>query len=302
VSRSDGGRAAYRRPVPGFAVVVNARAGTAQQEAVDQAVAVLASHGPTRVLRAEGTDVLAEVGDDRLVVAGGDGSVHAVVARLHADGRLGDTPLALVPLGTGNDLARGTGVPLDPAEAAERAATGTPRRQDLLVDDAGGIVVNAVHVGVGADAAARSEALKDRLGALAYPVGALAEGVTAAGRSLTVEVEGAPLDLPGDGVLLAGVGNGSSIGGGTPLFPGARTDDGLLDVVVSCATGPAARAAFGLALRKGEHLHRDDVVTARGTTARIAGDPVGVDADGELEDAVTDRTWTLLPGAWSLVI
>jgi len=287
---------------PGFAVVVNAKAGTAEQAAVDRAVAVLAGHGPTRLLRADGTDVLAEVGDDRLVVAGGDGSVHAVITTLHAEHRLADTPLALVPLGTGNDLARGTGIPLDPADAAERAATGTARPQDLLVDDAGGVVVNAVHAGIGADAAARSEALKDRLGALAYPAGAVAEGVTATGWTLAVEVDGRPLDLPGERVLLAGVGNGSSIGGGTPLFPRARTDDGLLDVVVSCATGPAARAAFGLALRKGTHPERDDVVTARGTTARITGDAVGLDADGELEDAVTDRTWQLLPRAWSLVV
>jgi len=286
---------------PGFAVVVNAEAGTAEQQAVDRAVAVLAGHGPTRLLRTDGTDVLIEVGDDRLVVAGGDGSVHGVVARLHTDGRLADTVLALVPLGTGNDFARGVGLPLDPAEAAERAATGSPRPQDLLVDDAGGIVVNAVHAGIGADAAARSEGLKDRLGALAYPAGAVAEGVTASGWSLTVEVDGRPLDLPGDEVLMVGVGNGPSIGGGTRLFPGARTDDGLLDVVVSCATGPMARAAFGLALRKGTHLERDDVLTARGTTARIAGDAVGLDADGELEDAVGDRTWRLLPRAWSLV-
>jgi diacylglycerol kinase family enzyme len=102
-------------------------------------------------------------------------------------------------------------------------------------------------------------------------------------------------------VLLVGVGNGPYIGGGTPLFPGASGDDGALDVVVSCATGPAARAAFGLALRKGEHVERDDVVATRGTQVRVHGDAIGLDADGELEDAVTDRTWTLHPGAWSLV-
>ena len=123
-----------------------------------------------------------------------------------------------------------------------------------------------------------------------------------AAQALTMEVDGRPLDLPGDEVLLVGVGNGSCIGGGTPLFPGARGDDGLLDVVVSCATGPAARAAFALALRKGTHLERDDVVAARGTTARISGDAMGLDADGELSDPVTDRTWTLTPSAWSLVM
>jgi diacylglycerol kinase family enzyme len=284
-------------PPPGFAVVVNPEAGAAERDAVDGVVGVLARHGPTRLVDALPDDL----GDDRLVVAGGDGSLHAVVARLHDDGRLHDTPVALVPLGTGNDLARGAGLPLDPAEAAERAATGRPHRWDLLVDDAGGIVVNAVHGGIGADAAARSERLKDRLGPLAYPVGALAEGVRAGGWSVRVEVDGRPLELPGDDVLLVGVGNGPTIGGGTPLFPDARGDDGLLDVVVSCATGPAARAAFALALRKGTHLERDDVVATRGTTARITGDAVGLDADGELEDAVPDRTWRLLPGAWSLV-
>jgi diacylglycerol kinase family enzyme len=297
---------AYRRVVPlAFAVVVNARAGTAEQQAVDRAVAVLAGHGPTRLLASEDPEdlarVLAEVGDDRLVVAGGDGSLHAVVARLHAGGRLADTPVALVPLGTGNDLARGAGLPLDPTEAAERAATGSPRPWDLLVDDAGGVVVNAVHGGVGADAAARSDRLKDRLGPLAYPVGALAEGLRAEGSALAVEVDGRPLPLPGEEVLLVGVGNGPCIGGGTPLFPGARGDDGVLDVVVSCATGPRARAAFGLALRKGTHVERDDVVAARGTTVRISGDALGLDADGELEEPVADRTWRLEPGAWSLV-
>ncbi len=114
-------------------------------------------------------------------------------------------------------------------------------------------------------------------------------------------MDGDALDLPGDEVLLVGVGNGPFIGGGTPLFPGARGDDGVLDVVVSCATGPAARAAFGLALRKGTHLERDDVVAARGTSVRIHGDALGLDADGELEDAVTDRSWRVQPGAWSLV-
>jgi diacylglycerol kinase family enzyme len=115
-------------------------------------------------------------------------------------------------------------------------------------------------------------------------------------------VDGRALDLPGDEVLLVGIGNGPVIGGGTPLFPEAKGDDGLLDVVVSCATGRAARAAFAMALRKGEHVGRDDVVTTRGTTARVTGDPIGIDADGELEDAVQDRTWTLLASAWSLVL
>ena len=74
----------------------------------------------------------------------------------------------------------------------------------------------------------------------------------------------------------------------------------MLDVIVSCATGPAARVAFGSALRSGTHVEREDVVTARGSEVRITGDPVRYDADGELSDEVGDRTYRIEPSAWIL--
>jgi diacylglycerol kinase family enzyme len=132
-------------------------------------------------------------------------------------------------------------------------------------------------------------------------VGAVLEGVRADGWSLTVTVDGTPLPLPGDSVLMVGVGNGPSIGGGTLMCPGADPGDGLLDVMVSCATGPAARVAFGSALRSGTHPARDDVVTVRGGEVRVSGDPVSYDADGELSGEVADRTYRLVRGAWTLV-
>lgn len=289
-----------------FAVLVNASAGSPEEDALTAAERVLAGSGPVRRMASEDPDDLDALlgglgGGETLVVAGGDGSLHLVLDHLHRSGRLAATPIGLVPLGTGNDLARGQGLPLDPAEAAARIVAGSAQPRDLLVDDAGGIVANAVHAGLGAEAAERAAGLKPRLGPLAYPVGALVEGVRASGWDLVIEVDGEPLDLPGESVLLAGVGNGPYVGGGTPMFPGAAADDGALDVLVSCATGPAARAAFGLALRTGEHVEREDVVTKRGTSVRISGEPVGLDTDGELEDEITDRTWRLEPGAWSLV-
>jgi YegS/Rv2252/BmrU family lipid kinase len=296
-------------PERGWFVIANGNAGSAERTAVDAAVGLLAEAAPVRLRPTADPDELRRALDDAatdgldVVVAGGDGSLHAVVAALTAAGRLTpDRPLGLVPLGTGNDFARGVDLPLDPAEAAARLVGGRPRPMDLLVADTGAVVVNAVHAGLGAAAAERADGMKERLGALAYPVGALLAAVRGEGWALAVEVDGTPLDLPGDTVLMAGVGNGPSIGGGTLLLPDARPDDGLLDVMVSCATGPAARAAFGTALRNGTHTERDDVVTARGRTVRISGDPVGYDADGELEDEVADRTYTVDPGAWALVL
>ena len=286
-----------------FLVVANANAGTTERDAVAEACAVLGERGDVEQVDTGDPDeldaVLDRVGGRVLVVAGGDGSLHLAVDRLRTRGELASTDLALLPLGTGNDLARGVGIPLEPAEAARCVLEGTSRPLDLLVDDAGGIVLNAVHAGLGAEAARRSERLKERAGMVGYKLGALVAAVRESGWQLRVEVDGEVL-VEDEHVLLVGVGNAPTIGGGTPLVPAAVPDDGRLDVVVSLATGPAARAVFGAALRSGSHVERDDVVTASGTEVRISGEPVRHDADGELTDEVTDRTYRVDPGAWSL--
>ena len=290
---------------PGHLLLASARAGSTEDAAVEAARAVLAGAGPVEVvLTATPGDLdraLDAAGGRQLVVAGGDGSLHVVVTRLRARGELA-RPVALVPLGTGNDLARGLGLPLEPADAARAVLAGTPRPLDLLADDAGGIVVNAVHLGVGAVAAAAAGRFKPRLGPLAYPLGAVAAGLRCPGWRLRVSVDGRVLTDTHRRSLMVGIGNGSGIGGGTPLLPGARPDDGLLDVVVSYAVGPLARVRFGAALQSGEHLRDRDVRSARGRRVTVGGEPVGVNADGELDDGLTHRTWTVEPAAWSLVL
>ncbi len=265
---------------------------------------VLAGHGKTELVRiAEAKELdraLDRLDGRTLVVAGGDGSLHFAVQRLWDRGELGEVTLGLVPLGTGNDFARGLGLPLDPREAASVAATGKARRLDVLVGDDGGVVVNMAHAGLGAEAAEDAKALKKRLGPVAYPVGALIAAVRDQGWELEVSVDGAAVG--GDAELMVGVGNGKTIGGGTPLCPDANPDDGLLDVVVVNATGPASRVAFASALRKGRHLGRDDVHHARGREVRISGDPVRHNVDGEIGGELSDRTYRVVPSAWSLLM
>jgi diacylglycerol kinase family enzyme len=82
----------------------------------------------------------------------------------------------------------------------------------------------------------------------------------------------------------------------------ARPDDGLLDVVVVAAAGPAAKAAFAAALVAGTHLERGDVHHLRGTSVQVDGEPVRHNADGELDDEVTGRGYRVLPAAWSLLV
>ena len=137
-------------------VITNAADGSAPQDAVDAAVGTLSERADVQVVATTSPEdcdaAVARRGSRRVVVCGGDGSVHFIVTALHRAGELGD-PIGLIPLGTGNDLARALGLPLDPRAAAKVVLDGSARQLDLLVDDDDGIVINAVHLGVGAEAA-----------------------------------------------------------------------------------------------------------------------------------------------------
>lgn len=294
-----------RRSPAGHLLVASAKAGSAADEAVAAAHDVLAGAGSVELVTTQTPDeldgALDRLDGRTLVIAGGDGSLHLAVSRMHARGSLQQTRLGLIPLGTGNDLARTLDLPLDPADAARLVLEADSRPLDLLVDDADGIVVNAVHVGVGAEAAAAAGRLKPRLGPAAYPLGAVAAGLRSTGWRLRVEVDGRVVADSHRRTLMVGIGNGRGIGGGTQLLPRAEPDDGLLDVIVSQACGPFARVRYGAALQAGNHLRDRDVREARGRTVTVSGESVDVNADGELGECIRRRTWTVSPAAWSLL-
>lgn len=300
---------------PPLLVVVNRAAGSAGDDAVRAAVRTLRAGADVElVVTATATELdeaVAGRGDRRPVVLGGDGSVHAVAGALDRAGALDPAePVGIVACGTGNDLARTLGLPVSPEEGAAVVLAGRPRPLDLLDDDAGGLVVNAVHAGVGARAGAHADRLKERLGPAAYPVGAALAGVATSGWPLRIEVDGRVAVHPREGwaadgsceVLMLGVCTGRSIGGGTPLAPQAEPDDGLADVVVSIATGPLARAAFAAALTSGDHVERPDVLVVHGRQVAVTGGPVDLDADGEVEEAVPARAWRVRRHGWSVLV
>jgi hypothetical protein len=151
---------------------------------------------------------------------------------------------------------------------------------------------------------------KERLGSAAFPLGAAIAGLTTTGWEPRIEADGRLIGSAqedwatdgGTGVLMLAVCNGPTIAGGTPLAPGAVLDDGLADVVVCTATGPLARAAFGAALLGGTHGERSDVVVTRAAEVTFSGTPVDVDADGEIEEGVSTRTWRVAHHAWSVIV
>ena len=177
-----------------------------------------------------------------------------MVAALHRRHELKSAVLGLLPLGTGNDFARHMGIPLEVEEAAEVVLDGRVRPVDLIVDEVGSIVVNSVHVGVGAEAARNGAGWKDRLGSigvgglnlgkLGYPIGAVQSAFAPPSVRLRIEVDGEVVNDIDRPVLMVAVGNGSSVGGGTELTPEADTDDGQVDVMVSRSVGRLARVGY----------------------------------------------------------
>jgi diacylglycerol kinase family enzyme len=164
-----------------------------------------------------------------VVVAGGDGTVRAVVAGLAGTG----VPLGIVGRGTGNLLARNLGVPLETTAAIGAAFGGVDRAVDVidLALGKGRREVSLVMAGMGWDASmmAVSEGAKARLGWGAYALQA-ARTLRDHPIRLRVQVDDGPeYNFFARMCLVANVG---TLIGGFELLPESRPDDGLLEVLV----------------------------------------------------------------------
>jgi YegS/Rv2252/BmrU family lipid kinase len=169
-------------------------------------------------------------GADLVLSAGGDGTGMAIAEALSGGG----VPLGILPMGTGNLLARNLGLPLGLDDAIEVALTGRDRTIDLgsVSADGGKPSVFAVMIGVGFDAAMMADApegVKDKLGWPAYIVSGAKH---LRDRPITVGLkvdDQAPVSRHVRSVI---VGNVGTLQGGLQLLPDAAPDDGMLDVVV----------------------------------------------------------------------
>jgi YegS/Rv2252/BmrU family lipid kinase len=205
-------------------------------------------------------------GVDLVIACGGDGTVTACAEGVADTG----VPLAVIPLGTGNLLARNVGVPMGLEEALEVALGGVQQSVDAGRVNGALFVVMA---GLGLDARMlddTSEPLKKRLGWLAYALTAVRH---LGDRPMKVAVRadgGRRRRFRASAVI---VGNVGWLQGGVPLLPDARPDDGVLDAVVLIAGGLAG----WLAVTADILLRR----RTRGGTHRIRFSELQVTLDSE---------------------
>lgn len=214
-------------------------------------------------------------GADRLVVAGGDGSVGPAAAAAGAAG----VPLAVIPVGTANNFARTAGVPADLQEACAVAAGGQELRP-MELGRAGDVpFVNLASAGLAPVAARRAERWKRVLGPTAYAVGAAAAAMSTPPLDCRVTADGATaFEGPAWQVMFAVSGG---FGPGIRVEP-ADTSDGQLDLVVLPAGRRRELVRRGYRLRAGELVTQPGVQHARSQAFEVEvpdGAPFNVDGE-----------------------
>src|SRR5919112_1774784 len=251
----------------GILLITNASAGSNEEQAVADAVDVLDKDHDVEVAATKEPEELAAVLDRcdgrPVVVAGGDGTLHAARA------------------------------------AAPLIVDRHTSPVDLILSQDGTVIVNNVHLGVGAQASRKAEKWKPRLGKAGDAVGALAASLRPDFLHVDVFVdeEGVTLEeVVHDHLAQVAIGNGKYVGGGTALIPGAEVGDGQLVVIVSKAVGRWGRVAYAARLHGGTHHMMKEVTPGHGRSVTVKGEPFHTVADGEIAGPFTERCWELLGG------
>jgi diacylglycerol kinase family enzyme len=234
------------------------------------------------------------VAGDMLCVLGGDGTVVEAAGALAGTG----VPIGILPGGTGNQLARLLGLPLDPARTARvlLQGAGATRTLDLgALDDGRWFALTA---GVGMDAAmigGASPAAKRRFGVAAYVRSALAAVLAARTFAVRVEADGQVYEREAGLAMIANV--GAIMDGRFGLGPGVEPDDGWLDVCVLSPAGVADGVALAWRMARRDFRADPRMLFVRARHVRLtAPEGVPAQADGEML-ASADLAARVVPGA-----
>ncbi|HET9209171.1 MAG TPA: diacylglycerol kinase family protein [Thermoanaerobaculia bacterium] len=206
----------------------------------------------------------AEDGVERLLVAGGDGTMH------HAIQGLAGTSCALgvIPLGSGNDLAGTLGVPPELEAAVERAVSGEVHRIDLARV---GETFCVGYAGVGFDSEVTRYANETKFlrGPLIYFYSVIHTLITFVPPRMRVVWDGGEFEGK---VMFTVVNNLPRFGGGMRIAPDARIDDGLLDLVIVKEIPKRTLLSVFPKVYNGRHVGHPAVRMARTARAEITID------------------------------
>lgn len=220
-------------------------------------------------------------GVDGLVVVGGDGMAHLG----HNACALTGVPLGVIPAGTGNDFARGVGLPRRWPDAVASVVAGHVRTIDLMEVhgelDRGPVeyVGSVVSTGFDERVNHRANHAPIDLGAPTYAWAVLAELRHFEPLAYRLTVDGRPREVE---AMLVAVANAGVFGGGIRIAPDFDITDGLLDVTIVHAVGRGTLLALFPQLFTGGFVNHPAVERFRVSAIDVAGDDLYGMADGEV--------------------
>jgi diacylglycerol kinase (ATP) len=231
-----------------------------------------------------------------LVACGGDGTMSEVVDGLMQSGGAHAVELSLVPLGTGSDFVRSLRVHpgerlLDVALARYRDADGSERTRHVL---------NVASVGLSAESVRwiEEQARRGRRHRFSYLISAFAGLARYRVSQVSITIDGAPV-FAGP-LCFCAVANGRFFGGGMPVAPQARLDDGLLEVTAVAQLPLRETVPFFVRLLRGQHLEHRRTRWGRGREVSLVSEaPVWMEIDGELVGTLPVQL-SVVPGALRL--
>ena len=242
----------------------------------------------------------AERGFERVIAVGGDGTVHEAANGILAAGVATAPALTVVPQGTGNDFAKLVGTHgRSPREAVRRIARGTVARFE--VGEAWGeYFVNSLGIGLDHEVPYHLKSVRHFRGTPAYAIALLKALRGYRDIGLTVQID--ETTYAGRWLTVA-VGIGAIEGGGFHIMPGARPDDGLLDV---CAIRPVPLpklVALIPLVMLAKHTGLREVTHTRATRVIFRGDSaLKIHSDGELRSpGATELVVTIRPAALTVI-
>lgn len=246
-----------------------------------------------------------------IVAAGGDGTINEVVNGFFAEG---DPPagvrLGVLPTGTGGDLRRTLGFPMDVGDAAAALMAGRVRRLDAgrvtcALPEGGTVVrhfINIADAGIGGEVVHRvNSGWRLVNGEVTFVLASVRALLRWRNKPMRIVIDGGePRELVAQQVVVA---NCQYFGGGMRVAPTARPDDGLLDVLVAGDLGMVENVRGLGKIRKGTHLEEGSPKISHALARRVevtSPEQVRVDVDGE-QPGLLPATFEVVPAALEVV-
>ncbi len=212
---------------------------------------------------------------DLIVVFGGDGTINEAVNGLYGS----NTPLGVIPNGTGNDFARSANIPLKINDAIDNIINGKKRKIDIGIIN-GQYFINVVGIGFDGYVNIESKKIKFLKGKPVF-VAAVLKTLNK-WRAVPVKILLDNNHFTSNSYLIC-ISNGWSVGGGLSMTPNAKIDDGLFDVCHLKEISPFKIVANFPKLTNGRIEEIDEVKLYKTKKIKIESDfSLPIHVDGEI--------------------